>query len=109
MNPLGGGHELKAKAVVVQSYALDLLAIRGHDRHSLIPLGKFFGRFRESPGEPLAGLSNGLYQGFHRSRGSHRRQVGPNATSLAFHHVTRRTIGVTIEDLFSMHSIAEVF
>src|SRR6266849_8324871 len=108
MNLLRCVHHLQAEAVFVQSYALDLFAVRGHDRHRLVALGKFFRWLRKSPCEPLARVPDGLHWRLHGSRDSHRRQVGPDATSFSFHHVTCRTIGISKKQLSPMRSVTEL-
>src|SRR5580692_11366373 len=107
MNVFGCVHHLQAELVLIQSNALDLVPLRSYHRDGLILLRKFFGRFGEPPSQPLAGSANGLDQGFHRARRAYRGQIRAEAPSLAFHHMTRGAVGVTVKELLAVSSVAD--
>src|SRR5580704_5065269 len=106
MNVLGGVHHLQTELVFVQSDAFDLVPVWGHDGDGLIFLRKLLRRFREPPSQPLAGSANRLDQRIYGSRRAHSSQVGAEASSIAFDHVTRGTVGITVKKFLAMRSVA---
>ena len=107
MNLFGGVHHLQAELIFVQSDALDLLPVRSHHGDGFVFLGKLFGRFGESPGQPLAGIANGLDQRLNGSRRAHRGQIRSETSALPFHHVTGGTVGVAVKEFFAVGGVAE--
>ena len=106
MNLFGRVHHLQAELILVQGDALDHPSIVSHDGDGFVFLRELFGRFAQPPGQSLAGNANRLDQGIHGSRGADCGQVGSEAPSLSFHHMTGRTVGLAIEQLFAMRRVA---
>src|SRR5579862_2799631 len=109
MNVPGHVHHLDTELVFVQSDACDPLPVPLYDADRFIFLGELLGWFCQPPGQPAAGIAYGLDEGVQGPSRSYRTEVGPEPAALAFNHVARRAVPVTVEELFAMLRISAGF